>query len=649
MEAVTIRRKILAFTTSWLLAVSCFGQENLLQLFSGNDWMADELLRYDSVKFQWNMRGEIQAELNDGINYLAEENAGSSIGAFERVITMDSGLWVAYYYRGVAYKSMQNFADAESDFKKARALKPDEAAILVELGKTKQLSRDFISARQYYQQAAQLAPVRGAYFLGALSYAEGQSKDAQRYLQVCIDADPKQPEYFARLGQVQTQLDSNSAEGISNFDRALKLNPNFLPALVNRGLINAETNTEASLKDFNVLVRLRPGNVNFKLIRGCLYTFQGDFDRAFLDFHKAIQETSESENKFRGAQSLLDKKLDIQYAGYYTIINIYGLPEKTATLIKRAFCLLLVGKNARAMQIFDRCMSMDNTALTPFLNAVAHEHSGLHEYAYRLYEEALKRDNDIFDAHKKRGVYRSELRQWDDAIFDFNEMLRINPKGIVANKFRGIAYYHQNQFLQAKDDFTTFINGDTTDFEVFGFRAMCWKALGDRDAAAKDLMVVSRGEEIEFRQLENLVHSALLSGDTVNIEMNLKRLIRSSPTNPIPRILKIRVSEAKRDWDTMQQEMRNTYSLMSQWVRIGPAYSYFYLAYARLQIHRNETAEAILSLNESIAMDSKNADAYLERAKILLKKRKNKQAKEDLVTAKSLGSREAEELLKKAD
>ena len=72
--------------------------------------------------------------------------------------------------------------------------------------------------------------------------------------------------------------------------------------------------------------------------------------------------------------------------------------------------------------------------------------------ALTYYDKALTLDDDIFDAHKKRSVYRIELKDWRGANRDFEDMFRLQPKSPVTYRLRGFARSHEGNYKGAIDD-----------------------------------------------------------------------------------------------------------------------------------------------------------------------------------------------------
>ena len=60
-----------------------FGQQIIFELMAGMIVRPDRLLEYKQVDIQWNMQGLVQANLNDGINYLIDGKYRAATGSFD--------------------------------------------------------------------------------------------------------------------------------------------------------------------------------------------------------------------------------------------------------------------------------------------------------------------------------------------------------------------------------------------------------------------------------------------------------------------------------------------------------------------------------------------------------------------------------------
>jgi hypothetical protein len=79
-----------------------------LQVQAQTDMLTDALdnfatsrfWQYEDIPIIWNMKGKLQADINEGLNALIEGNANVAEYNFSNALKVDSTLWQVYYYRG---------------------------------------------------------------------------------------------------------------------------------------------------------------------------------------------------------------------------------------------------------------------------------------------------------------------------------------------------------------------------------------------------------------------------------------------------------------------------------------------------------------------------------------------------------------------
>ena len=90
------------------------------------------------------------------------------------------------------------------------------------------------------------------------------------------------------------------------------------------------------------------------------------------------------------------------------------------------------------------------------------------------------------DFYRNRGVAYSEKHQYDQAISDFTDALKINPKDSYAYYYRGIAYGERNQVDQAIDDFTKALEIEPNAVSARYYRGIAYREKGQFDWAIED-------------------------------------------------------------------------------------------------------------------------------------------------------------------
>lgn len=77
---------------------------------------------------------------------------------------------------------------------------------------------------------------------------------------------------------------------IADYQRAIKLKPDFATAYSNRGLAYAKQGLyDLAIADFNQAIKLDPYNADTYLKRGNAYYDKGIYDRAITDYSRAIE------------------------------------------------------------------------------------------------------------------------------------------------------------------------------------------------------------------------------------------------------------------------------------------------------------------------------------------------------------------------
>src|SRR5882762_5472728 len=189
-----------------------FTPDNMFPLLNANDIL--------DVKFQWNMKGKLQASLNEGINNLREGNFGPASHDLDEVIRQDSTLWVGYYYRGIAKKNLHKLEESGSDFLRSQRLAPAVAELYFELGLLYQDFRQFTLAKREYEKTLGVNPklVQARYSLGGILLMTRDMKGALKQYQKCNEMDPTYAAAYMAQGILKFKARKNDNESIVWFN-----------------------------------------------------------------------------------------------------------------------------------------------------------------------------------------------------------------------------------------------------------------------------------------------------------------------------------------------------------------------------------------------------------------------------------------------
>ena len=111
------------------------------------------------------------------------------------------------------------------------------------------------------------------------------------------------------------------------------------------------------------------------------------------------------------------------------------------------------------------------------------------EAGERYLNEALQLDPQNARAWANRGVLRSEMDRWTEALTDYNEALRLDPDNPDHLANRGAARAHMGD-RHALDDFERALRQKPGNTNILQLRGMAKLMLGDPDGALTDLTAV---------------------------------------------------------------------------------------------------------------------------------------------------------------
>lgn len=607
---------------------------------------ASRLWEFEAIPIDWKMEGLLQADLNDGLNYLLENNPALAEASLTTVISKDSSIWQAHYYRAVARKQARKLSLAEKDLRESMRLRGDFYQGFVELAKILHLRGQTVESERAINKAIRMDRGHGAayYLKGDISMSQGMFNKAMDNYRECLAADSLFHDARIKLALLNIALKRKEEKAIEHLGTILSYDSLQRNALLFRGILNFDKSKEDALKDMSRLMTVDPGNLLGLYYRGLLSAELGHYERAFNDFQKLIKMTATNDNNFKGQQSWLDKKIDMQNVGAYTLTRIYGLSDHDASKIKEAYCHIVTGKYDKTHDAIDMIFNFKREPVAVYLKAVAFEHQGRHAEALEYYNRALKLDNQIGDAYKKRGIYEQELKQWDKSVEDFTAVLKLYPDGFRVNWIRGVSYYHMNQFDEAIDDFNIYLKNDSTNKEVLAARGMAYARGGHPLMGYADLAASDNLHALDYKHIERLVDSVLQRSDTAQALYALDVITRKAPYFSAGFVQKFKVHLARDQWqpvaDNISLALRNMPSVGARHER-----SYLLTVQALVLARNKHRDDALRSLNEAIKFDSRNDLAYLERGRLYLEMRKASKAEDDLRKAQSLGNERAKELL----
>jgi len=601
---------------------------------------------HEEIPVDWKMDAVLQADFNEGLNNLLEDKLDIAEGAFSEVITKAPDFWQAYYFRAAARKKQHKLWEAKEDIGKVLDLNPKSYEANVELAKILHLGGYHSDSERAINKAIRLDKTRPVahYVRGDINLNQNQIRVATNSYRECIAADSLFHDARLMLSLLDLVAKKNPEAALKHIDRVLNYDSLQKTALLFRAILAHDRDRRQCIKDLTSLLAVSPDHLIALLLRGTYLTNEGEFNQAFSDFHKVVKQTELSDNAFQGQQSWSDKKIDLQNAGAYTVRRVYGLEEEDGLKLKQAYCHILIEEFDKAIATIGSTSDPKSEPLAMYLMAVAYEHKGNHGDALTYYNKALALDNDIADAHKKRGIYAQELKDWKQSIIDLTDVLRLNPESYVIYRIRGVSYYNVDDFQKAIEDYDNYLKHDSSNREIIGFRAMAYLKSNQRLKAYSDFSLSHNREMIDFPEASRLIDSVFVTGDTTTAMAYTDQIAQYTPSFTEGWVKKFKIHLERGEWTPIERDIRIALVNSRQDAEKSNR-SFLLTVSGMVHVRKRREDDALKAFDEAIKVDKTNAMAYLERGKTLMKMGKTSKAESDFRTAHSLGSEQAKQLL----
>lgn len=259
------------------------------QALAGNDLKAAELAFAKALQLSPNL---VTAMLGQSEMMLRRNRVAEALALLEEAAKQAPNSAIVQTALGRFYFSQKNVAKAEIAYK--QAIKLDKSNLqanmdlgdlyLGNLGKTTEAITAFrgaIAARSDYSAAH--------FGLGMALLAAGDKRLAAISLEEAARISPKDPNPFHVLGRVQAS-EKKFDLAIKSLSNALTANPEYLPALLDRADIYAETNkNNEAVSDYQKILRTRPSDSVVLLKLGMIYQREQRINEAKSAYKAALK------------------------------------------------------------------------------------------------------------------------------------------------------------------------------------------------------------------------------------------------------------------------------------------------------------------------------------------------------------------------
>lgn len=279
----------------------------------------------------------------------------------------------ALHLLGVLRHQQGQHAEAAALVRRAVNLRPQDAALQLNLGNALKALGQIDEAIEQFRNALTLAPSfpMAHYNLGNAYAAAGRHEDAADAFRRSLRLQPEDASSHNNLGNALHALGRHE-EAIASFRRTLELRPGHAGALNNMGMsLNALGRADEAIPCFKAALATEP---------------------RFVAAHFNLANTFDATGRHEQAVASFEATLALQ-------------PNLPPAIFGIGNALAALGRHAQAIPYLERSVGLDPQFALAWLSlGTAHQALGAHATAVRAFDQALRLQPDLAAAHMNRAL-----------------------------------------------------------------------------------------------------------------------------------------------------------------------------------------------------------------------------------------------------
>ncbi len=274
-------------------------------------------------------------------------------------------------------------------------------------------------------------------------------------------------------------------EAIADFNHALSLDPHDTIAYSNRATAYLASNRAAlAIADLTTVIRDEPSNGRAFYSRGTAYERTGALDQALQDYRSA-QHLLPGFSPAAAALGRLLASKDPREA-LADLSGAIQLDPRSPALGTRAMLYLSLGQLERAIADFNQIVANGTADGVVYMNrGVAKAKQGDFASAIEDYTRCVELTPSV-PAYLNRGDAYAHLHRENEALADFDRVLEIDPRNVMAMLGRANADYTRKHLGESLDDYTHVIELDPGNANAYFKRGNIHLDLREFAAALSD-------------------------------------------------------------------------------------------------------------------------------------------------------------------
>ncbi|MFM0729225.1 tetratricopeptide repeat protein [Paraburkholderia sediminicola] len=339
----------------------------------------------------------------------------------------------ALHLLGVLRHQQGQHAEAAELVRRAVNLRPEDAALQLNLGNALKALGKIDDAIEQFRNALTLAPSfpMAHYNLGNAYASVGRHEDAADAFERSLRLQPNDASSHNNLGNALHALGRHT-DAIASFQRALELRPGHAGALNNMGMsLNALDRADEAIPCFQAALAAEP---------------------RFVAAHFNLANTLDATGHHEEAVASFQAAFALQ-------------PNLPPTIFGLGNALAAMGRHAQALPYLERAVGLDPQFALAWLSlGTAHQALNAHAAAVRAFDQALRLRPDLASAHLNRALAWLALRDFARGLPEYEWRMQITAQPVIQTlpRWHGEPIEQRTLLVHAEQGF-----GDTLQFVRF--------------------------------------------------------------------------------------------------------------------------------------------------------------------------------------
>lgn len=276
-------------------------------------------------------------------------------------------------------------------------------------------------------------------------------------------------------------------EAVADLDRAVRLKPDDPALYAERAeLLFRQKAYDRAIADCEKVLALDAGWAPVYGLRGECHAAVGESDKALADFAAAAEGDPEHAAEYLLARANLRLDLAHHREAVEDCEAVLRLaPDTAAAFRTRGLALQGLGDLLGAEADLSRAQALaPDATLTLLLRAMVRRDLGRFAEAVEDCDAVIRAGESLWNAHVLRGGCRVELLDYQGAVDDFTEALRLNPNPPLPRLSRADAFERQGKVAEGVRDYLDVLKRSPR--EAFAWNRLAWVWATTADEGLRD-------------------------------------------------------------------------------------------------------------------------------------------------------------------